>query len=115
MSGYNLGKLAYINKHISFVKERTSHTTIISNQKIFFFRFVPQFNSNNPYIKWRSNIGKKRTESKPTKPRTKEVKTKKAEKGERYYCEVCGCEIVCIKPSEAAVVCCEEPMLLVLE
>ena len=60
----------------------------------------------------------KKTESKPTKLKTKEVKTKKAEKiekGVKYYCEVCGCEIVCIKPSEASVVCCEEPMVLVLE
>jgi len=60
----------------------------------------------------------KKTEFKSTKPKTKEVKTKKAEKiekGEKYYCEVCGCEIVCIKPSEASVVCCEEPMVLVLE
>ncbi len=60
----------------------------------------------------------RKTESKSTKAKTKEIKTKKAEKvekGERYYCEDCGCEIVCIKPSEAAVVCCEEPMVLVLE
>ncbi len=52
-------------------------------------------------------------ESKSTKAKTK--KAEKVEKGERYYCEVCGCEMVCIKPSEAAVVCCEEPMVLVLE
>ncbi len=52
-------------------------------------------------------------ESKSTKTKTK--KAEKVEKGERYYCDVCGCEIVCIKPSEAAVVCCEEPMVLVLE
>jgi hypothetical protein len=60
----------------------------------------------------------KKMESKTTERKTKEVKTKKAakiEKGEKYYCEVCGCEMVCVKPSEAAVVCCEEPMLLVLE
>ncbi len=59
----------------------------------------------------------RKTEFKSTKARTKEIKTKKAEKakkGERYYCKVCGCEIVCTKPSEAAIVCCEEPMLLVL-
>ncbi len=55
----------------------------------------------------------RKTESKSTKAKTK--KAEKVEKGERYYCEVCGCEIVCIKPSEAAVVCCEEPMVLVLE
>jgi predicted SprT family Zn-dependent metalloprotease len=60
----------------------------------------------------------RKTESKSTKAKTKAIKTKKvekAEKGERYYCEVCGCEIVCTKPSEAAVVCCEEPMVLILE
>ena len=60
----------------------------------------------------------RKTESKSTKAKTKQIKTQKAEKiekGERYYCEVCGCEIVCIKPSEAAVVCCEQPMFLVLE
>ena len=55
----------------------------------------------------------RKAESKSTKAKTK--KAEKAEKGERYYCEVCGCEMVCIKPSEAAVVCCEEPMVLVLE
>ncbi len=60
----------------------------------------------------------RKTASKSTKSKTKEVKTKKSakiEKGEKYYCEVCGCEIVCIKPSEASVVCCEEPIVLVLE
>ncbi len=63
----------------------------------------------------------KKSKSKPTNAKTKEVKTKKtgkavkAEKGERYYCEVCGCEIACIKPSAEAVVCCDEPMLLVCE
>jgi ribosomal 30S subunit maturation factor RimM len=61
----------------------------------------------------------KKTKSKPTK--TKEVKAKKtekpekAEKGERYYCETCGCEVVCIEPSTEAIVCCNEPMLLVCE
>jgi hypothetical protein len=55
----------------------------------------------------------KKMESKTTERKTK--KAAKIEKGEKYYCEVCGCEMVCVKPSEAAVVCCEEPMLLVLE
>ncbi|HEY9245825.1 MAG TPA: hypothetical protein VIO11_03165 [Candidatus Methanoperedens sp.] len=55
----------------------------------------------------------RKKQSKSTKAKTK--KAEKVEKGERYYCEVCGCEIVGIKPSEAAVVCCEEPMVLVLE
>jgi len=60
----------------------------------------------------------KKTLSKLKKTKTKEVKTKKGEKiekDEKYYCEICGCEIVCIKSSEAAVVCCEEPMVIVLE
>ena len=60
----------------------------------------------------------RKTEAKSIKAKKKDIKTKKAEKvekGERYYCEICGCEIVCIKPSEAAFVCCEEPMVLVLE
>ncbi len=62
-----------------------------------------------------------KTKSKPTKANTKEVKAKKAEKpqkaekGERYYCEVCGCEVACIKPGAEAIVCCDEPMLLVCE
>ena len=65
----------------------------------------------------------RKTKSKPTKAKakTKEVKAKKtekpekAEKGERYYCDVCGCGVVCIKPSDEAIVCCDEPMLLVCE
>ncbi len=63
----------------------------------------------------------RKSKSKPTKAKTKEVKTKKTEKagktkkGERYYCDVCGCEIVFIKPSAEAVVCCDEPMLLISE
>ncbi len=63
----------------------------------------------------------RKTKSKPTKAKTKGVKAKKtekpqkAEKGERYYCEVCGCEVACIEPSTEAIVCCDEPMLLVCE
>ncbi len=44
---------------------------------------------------------------KPTKPKTMEVKTKKSdniEKGENTIAKSAGCEIVCIKPSETAVV-----------
>jgi desulfoferrodoxin-like iron-binding protein len=58
----------------------------------------------------------KKTESKLNKTGTKKTKkAEKAEKGERYYCEVCGCEIECIEPSTEAIVCCNEPMLLVCE
>ncbi len=58
----------------------------------------------------------KKAESKPNKTNTKKTKkAEKVEKGERYYCEVCGCEVVCIEPSTEAIVCCDEPMLLVCE
>jgi desulfoferrodoxin-like iron-binding protein len=58
----------------------------------------------------------KKTESKPNKTKTKKAeKAEKTEKGERYYCEVCGCEVVCIEPGTEAIVCCNEPMLLVCE
>lgn len=58
----------------------------------------------------------KKTESKPNKAKTKKTeKAGKTEKGERYYCEVCGCEVVCIESSTEAIVCCNEPMLLVCE
>ncbi len=41
----------------------------------------------------------RKTKSKSARAKTKEVKAKKtekpqrAEKGERYYCDVCGCEV----------------------
>ncbi len=58
----------------------------------------------------------KKTESKPNKTNTKKTKkAEKVEKGERYSGEVCGCEVVCIEPSTEAIVCCDEPMLLILE
>ncbi len=55
----------------------------------------------------------KKTASKSNRTGTK--KATKTEKGERYYCEVCGCEVACIQPSEGTIVCCDEPMLLVCE
>jgi ribosomal 30S subunit maturation factor RimM len=61
----------------------------------------------------------RKTKSKPTKAKNvkakKTEKPEKAEKGERYYCEVCGCEVACIESSAEAIVCCNEPMLLVCE
>ncbi len=66
-------------------------------------------------IKRRLTLAKK-TESKPNKTKTKKTKKAvKAEKGERYYCEVCGCEVEYIESSTEAIVCCNEPMLLVCE
>ncbi len=58
-----------------------------------------------------------KTVTKPAKAKAKKVSTKKTkavEKGDIYYCETCGCEMVCIEPSEEAVVCCDEPMMLVI-
>ncbi len=55
----------------------------------------------------------KKTTSKPNKSKTK--KATSTEKGEKYYCEVCGCEVECIQSSAGTIVCCEEPMLLVCE
>lgn len=64
----------------------------------------------------RGKITAMRSETKAVKPK-KKVKTKKASKaetGETYYCEVCGCEMVCASDSSGEVVCCEEPMCLVI-
>ncbi len=58
-----------------------------------------------------------KTAAKPAKARAKKAGTRKAkaaEKGGIYYCETCGCEMVCVEPSEEAVVCCDEPMMLVI-
>jgi len=46
------------------------------------------------------------------KPKTK--KATKAETGQTYYCEVCGCEMVCASDSAGEVICCEEPMCVVI-
>jgi desulfoferrodoxin-like iron-binding protein len=36
------------------------------------------------------------------------------EKGNKYTCEICGSEIVCIEDSAGNIVCCEEPMCLII-
>jgi len=70
---------------------------------------------------WWSERGKimaMKSETKAAKPKAKKkVKTKKASKaetGQTYYCEICGCEMVCASDSEGEVVCCGEPMCLVV-
>lgn len=58
----------------------------------------------------------RKSETGAAKPK-KKVRTKKAtkaESGQTYYCEVCGCEMVCASDSAGEVVCCEEPMYLVV-
>jgi len=73
--------------------------------------------TTTPASSWwkeRSKIIAKTTESKPAK--AKKAKTKKAaraEKGEMYYCEVCGSEVVCVEDSAGSILCCDEPMCLV--
>ena len=68
---------------------------------------------------WWSERGKimaMKSEKKAARPK-KKVKTKKASKaetGQTYYCEICGCEMVCASDSEGEVVCCGEPMCLVV-
>jgi len=44
--------------------------------------------------------------------KTKKTKTKmeKAEKNTVYYCDSCGCEMVCTVPSKGPIVCCDEIM-----
>ncbi len=58
-----------------------------------------------------------KTVAKTAKPKAKKKvtakKTKKAERGAAYVCEVCGCEVVCVEDSAGSIVCCEEPMCLV--
>ena len=64
----------------------------------------------------RSKIMAMKSETKTAKPK-KKIKTKKASKaetGQTYICEVCGCEMVCASDSSGEVVCCGEPMLVVV-
>ena len=64
----------------------------------------------------RGKILAKKSETKSVKP-IKKIKTKKAskaEKGQTYYCEICGCEMVCASDSAGEVLCCEEPMCIVI-
>lgn len=58
-------------------------------------------------------VGKTAKPKAKAKKKVKAKKTGKAEKGEMYYCEVCGSEVVCVEDSAGSIVCCEEPMCLV--
>ena len=65
---------------------------------------------------WWKERGKITAKSETAKPK-KKVKTKKASKaetGQTYICEVCGCEMVCASDSSGEVVCCGEPMCIVV-
>jgi hypothetical protein len=66
----------------------------------------------------RSKITAKKMEKTTVKPRAKKkIKTTKAAKaktGLTYYCEVCGCEMICASDSSGEIICCQEPMCLVI-
>ncbi len=53
--------------------------------------------------------------AKPSKAKAsrKGKKMSKAKKGETYYCEVCGCEVMCTTSSESPLVCCDEVMYII--
>jgi hypothetical protein len=65
--------------------------------------------------KERSKITAKKAGTAKPKKKLKTMKAAKAETGQTYYCEVCGCEMVCASDSSGEVVCCEEPMSIVIE
>ncbi len=54
--------------------------------------------ARQPKAKARSKKGKKMT---------------RAKKGETYYCEVCGCEVMCATSSEGPIICCDEVMCVI--
>jgi len=49
-----------------------------------------------------------------SKKKVKTTKASKAETGLTYYCETCGCEMICTSDSSGEIICCDEPMCLVL-
>ncbi len=54
--------------------------------------------------------------AKPSKAKARSKKGKKmskAKKGETYYCEVCGCEVICTTSSESPLICCDEVMYII--
>ncbi len=56
----------------------------------------------------------KAVRSSKAKARSKKgKKMSKAKKGETYYCEVCGCEVMCTTSSESPLVCCDEVMYVI--
>jgi len=55
-----------------------------------------------------------RTAKPKAKKKVKTIKAAKAQTGYTYICDVCVCEMVCASDSSREVVCCEEPMCLVI-
>lgn len=76
----------------------------------------PASSSASSWWNERGKIKAMKSETKAVKPK-KKIKTKKASKaetGQTYYCEVCGCEMVCASDSAGEIICCEEPMCIVI-
>jgi len=94
-------------------KETTSKPTTSSASSWWSER--GKITARKPETETARTTGRK-SETGTAKPKRK-VRTKKAtkaESGQTYYCEVCGCEMVCASDSAGEVVCCEEPMCLVV-
>jgi len=94
-------------------------TIKLSGRKYFMDKTKASKSTSTSASSWwneRGKISAMKSETKSVKPK-KKVRTKKASKtetGQTYYCEVCGCEMVCVSESAGVVVCCEEPMCLVI-
>ena len=61
----------------------------------------------------RSKVLAKAPESKPKAKKARAKRGAKAEKGDIYFCDTCGCEMVCVEPGAEEIICCGEPMELV--
>ncbi|VVB50560.1 Uncharacterised protein [uncultured archaeon] len=76
----------------------------------------PTTSSASSWWSERGKITSRKSGTAAAKPK-KKVRTKKAakaESGQTYYCEICGCEMVCASDSAGEIICCEEPMCLVI-
>jgi formylmethanofuran dehydrogenase subunit E len=70
--------------------------------------------TSSSWWKERGKIMAMKSETAKPKKKVKTKKASKAETGQTYICEVCGCEMVCASDSAGEVVCCGEPMCIVI-
>ncbi len=68
--------------------------------------FLEQLRARKPAKVRASRQPKSKARSKKGK------KMSKAKKGETYYCEVCGCEVICTTSSRSPLICCDEIMCI---
>jgi len=64
-------------------------------------------------LRARKPVKVKATKKPKVKASRKGKKMTRAKKGETYYCEVCGCEIMCATSSEGPIICCDEVMCVI--